>query len=86
MDKWLLTVAFVDFNSYNGTMSRHEGNKTTIDTEKIEELRRILECEQNRQITYDEAFEVAKLLLSFFDNLADNCLGVGQTLLMEASV
>ena len=86
MDKWLLTVALMNINSYNGTMSSHEGNKTTIDTEKIEELRRILEREQSRQITYEEAFEVAKLLLSFFDNLADNSLGVGQTLLMEASL
>jgi hypothetical protein len=66
-------------------MSSQEGNKTNIDTEKIEQLRRILESEQERQITYDEAFEVAKLLLSFYDNLADNDLGVGQTLLMEAS-
>ena len=66
-------------------MSSHEGNKTTIDTERIEQLRRILEREQERPITYDEAFQVAKLLLNFYDNLADNSIGAGQTLLMEVS-
>lgn len=59
-------------------MSSHEGNKTTIATERIEELRQILVNEQERQISYDEAFEVAKLLLSFYDNLADNNLGAGR--------
>jgi len=66
-------------------MSSHEGNKTTIPTERIEQLRRILEREQKRLITYEEAFQVAKLLLSFYDNLADNSIGAGQTLLMEVS-
>lgn len=64
-------------------MSSHEGNKTTVAAEKIEQLRRILEREQKRRITYDESFEVAKLLLSFYDNLADNCLGAGQTQQVE---
>jgi len=67
-------------------MSSHEGNKTTINTERIEQLRRILEAEQKRQISDDEAFEVATLLLSFYDNLADNRLGAGQTLPVEVSV
>lgn len=66
-------------------MSSHEGNKTTIPTERIEELRRILEREQKRPISYDEAFQTANLLLSFYDNLADNKIGAGQTLLMEVS-
>lgn len=66
-------------------MSSQEGNKTTIPTERIEQLRRILEREQKRPIAYEEAFEVAKLLLSFYDNLADNNVGAGQTLLMEVS-
>ena len=66
-------------------MSSQEGNKTTIPTERVEQLRRILEREQKRLITYDEAFQVAKLLLSFYDNLADNSIGAGQTLLMEVS-
>lgn len=59
-------------------MSSHEGNKTTIPTEQIERLRRILEREQRRQISYEEAYEVARLLLSFYDNLADNSLGAGR--------
>lgn len=59
-------------------MSSHEGNKTTIPTEQIERLRRILEKEQQRMVSYDEAFEVARLLISFYDNLADNPLGIGQ--------
>ena len=59
-------------------MSSHEGNKTTIPAEQIERLRRILECEQQRQISYEEAYEVARLLLSFYDNLADNSLGAGR--------
>ena len=59
-------------------MSSHEGNKATIPTEQIERLRRILEKEQQRMVSYDEAFEVARLLISFYDNLADNPLGIGQ--------
>lgn len=59
-------------------MSSHEGNKTTIPAERIEKLRRILEREQQRKVSYEEAFEVARLLLSFYDNLADNSLGAGQ--------
>lgn len=59
-------------------MSSHEGNKTTIPLEQIERLRRILEREQQRQVSYEEAFETARLLLSFYDNLADNSLGAGQ--------
>ena len=66
-------------------MSSSEGNKTTIPTERIEELRRILEREQKRSITYEETFQTAKLLLSFYDNLADNSIGAGRTLLMEVS-
>ena len=66
-------------------MSSYEGNKTTIPTERIEQLRLILQREQKRSITYEEAFEVAKLLLNFYDNLADNSIGAGQTQLMKAS-
>ncbi|HEY4963926.1 MAG TPA: hypothetical protein VIH90_04490 [Candidatus Saccharimonadales bacterium] len=61
-------------------MSSHEGNTTTAETESIERLRRILESEQQRQIAYEEAFEVAQLLINFYDSLADNTLGLGQEL------
>ncbi len=64
-------------------MSSHEGNKTTIQTERIEQLRRILEIEQKQPITFDEAFHAAKLLLSFYDNLADNAIGAGQTIVID---
>jgi hypothetical protein len=57
-------------------MSSHEGNNI-INTEKIELLRRILEKEQHRSVSYEEAFEVASLLLRFYDNLADNQVGAG---------
>ena len=67
-------------------MSSHEGNKTTVSSEKIEELRRILEHEQLRKITYEEAFEVSKQLLSLYDNLADNKIGAGSNILIEGSV
>jgi len=59
-------------------MSSHEGNKTTLASERVEQLRRILEREQRRPITYEEASQVARLLLSFYDNLADNTIGAGQ--------
>lgn len=58
-------------------MSSHEGNDETAEIESIENLRKILELEQNRQIAYEEAFEVAQLLIDFYDNLANNKLGVG---------
>lgn len=64
-------------------MSSHEGNKAAIPTERIEELRRILTREQKRPITYDEAFHVAKLLLNFYDNLADNTIGAGKVSFTE---
>lgn len=67
-------------------MSSHEGNKTTIPAGQIERLRRILEREQQRQISYEEAFEVARLLLSFYDNLADNSLGAGRVVPVGAAV
>lgn len=64
-------------------MSSYEGNKTTIPTDRVEQLRRILEREQKRPISYDEAFNVANLLLSYYDNLADNTIGAGQALHTE---
>ena len=58
-------------------MSSHESNTTTSQTESIERLRKILESEQEQQITYEEAYEVAQLLTNFYDNLANNAIGVG---------
>jgi len=59
-------------------MSSHEGNNKTAETENIEVLRKILEIEQKQPISYEEAFEVAQLLVGFYDKLANNCLGIRQ--------
>jgi len=59
-------------------MSSHEGDNKTVETENIEVLRKILEIEQKQPISYEEAFEVAQLLVGFYDKLANNCLGIGQ--------
>jgi len=64
-------------------MSSHEGDNKTVETERIEQLRKILEGEQHRQVAYEEAFEVARLLVSFYDKLADNSLGIGQIAITE---
>jgi 16S rRNA C1402 (ribose-2'-O) methylase RsmI len=64
-------------------MSSHEGNTTIPENERVERLRKILQKEQQRQVAYEEAFEVAQLLTNFYDNLADNSLGVGQVLQIE---
>jgi 16S rRNA C1402 (ribose-2'-O) methylase RsmI len=64
-------------------MSSHEVNTTIPENERVERLRKILQKEQQRQVAYEEAFEVAQLLTNFYDNLADNSLGVGQVLQIE---
>ena len=60
-------------------MSSHEDSNKTAGTEDIENLRKILEAEQRQPISYEEAFEVAQLLVGFYDKLANNSLGIGQT-------
>jgi hypothetical protein len=40
--------------------------------ERVEKLRLILEAEQNRKVTYDEAYEVGRELISFYQCLAGN--------------
>ena len=57
-------------------MENHEGNSQTIETERIEQLRAILESEQCRPVTYDEALEVGESLINFFEVLADSSLSV----------
>jgi hypothetical protein len=64
-------------------MSSHEGNNGLAQTESIENLRKILESEQFREVSYEEAFEVAKLLTNFYDNLANNKLGIGLNRALE---
>lgn len=49
-----------------------EGNNQTAVTDKIEALRLILERQQLREVTYEEAREVGESLICFFEILADN--------------
>ena len=48
-----------------------EGNNQSEKDTEVEALRLILEQEQHRPVTYDEAQEVADSLISFFEVLAD---------------
>jgi hypothetical protein len=52
-------------------MSSHEGDIVALEPERIESLRLILEKEQCRPITYDEALEVGRSLVRFFKALAE---------------
>jgi len=47
----------------------YEGNNQTIEKDRVEILRLILEHEQERPVTRDEAVEVAESLISFFEVL-----------------
>lgn len=53
-------------------MNNHEGSDEALDAERIESLRRILEAEQCRSVTHEEALEVGKSLITFFEVLADD--------------
>jgi hypothetical protein len=55
-------------------MEIYEGNNQAVDVEKIERLRAILESEQCRPITFDEALEVGESLINFFEVLAEDAL------------
>jgi hypothetical protein len=48
-----------------------EGNNKTLENDRIESLRLILEREQKRTISYDEALEIGESLISFFVILAE---------------
>jgi len=48
-----------------------EGNNQSEKDTEVEALRLILEQEQNRPVTCEEAQEVADSLISFFEVLAD---------------
>ena len=60
------------------SMENHEGKSQAIETERIEQLRLILENEQCRPITYDEALEVGESLVNFFEVLADSTLSANE--------
>jgi hypothetical protein len=48
-----------------------EGNNQSEQSDEVEALRLILEQEQHRLVTYEEAQEIADSLISFFEVLAD---------------
>lgn len=52
-------------------MNMDEHNSEISETESIESLRQILEAEQGRPFTYEEALEVGQSLINFFEVLAD---------------
>ena len=53
----------------------------TVDNERIEELRQILESEQNRPVTHEEAKNVGESLITVYKVLAGDreILGVART-------
>ena len=51
------------------------GNKAVESTDRVEDLRRILEEEQDREISYGEANDVGESLLIFFQVLAEDSAG-----------
>ena len=53
-------------------MNDHEGNSEVLEAERIESLRQILEAEQSRPVTYEEALEIGESLINFFEVLADD--------------
>ena len=53
-----------------------EGKNQTLDASGIESLRLILERQQRRPVTYEEALEVGESLISFFMVLADGADGI----------
>ena len=53
-------------------MNDHEGNSEALEAERIESLRQILEAEQCRPVTYEEALEIGESLINFFEVLADD--------------
>jgi hypothetical protein len=49
-----------------------EGINQPNETDRIESLRLILEQEQRRSVSYEEALDVGETLISFFEVLADD--------------
>lgn len=52
-------------------MSNNEGINQPSNNDQIESLRLILEREQERPFTYEEAQEVGESLIAFFEVLAE---------------
>ena len=55
-----------------------EGNTQSLESDRIERLRAILEQEQGRSVLYSEALEVGESLISFYEVLADDTEATNQ--------
>lgn len=49
----------------------YEGNSQSVEKDNVETLRLILEHEQERQVTYEEALEIGDSLITFFEALSE---------------
>lgn len=49
-----------------------EGNKQALEDDRVESLRLLLERQQQRAISYEEALDVGETLVNFFELLAEN--------------
>lgn len=54
-----------------------EGKYQKLSVSQTEDLRVILEREQNRPVNPSEVIEVGQALLAFYEILADNAAGAG---------
>lgn len=57
------------------------GKNTSEAADKFEQLRHILQDEQRRPVTYEEAADVGESLISFFEVLADTSFSEQQELI-----
>lgn len=67
-------------------MDDFEGNHQLQETDKVEALRAILEREQSRPVTYEEASEVGESLITFFEVLADDTELIIQERLAQGAI
>jgi hypothetical protein len=49
-----------------------EGNKQLTEVDRIEDLRHILERQQSKAVTSEEALEIGESLIAFFELLGEN--------------
>lgn len=67
-------------------MSSHLGEIIEVAPERIESLRLILEKEELRSVTYDEALEIGKALVRLYKTLAEISLANSNDDYMELSI
>ena len=62
-----------------------EGNQQTQDVDKIECLRHILERQQSRVVTSEEATEIGESLIAFYELLGENPVPVDEQFSAESA-